>query len=61
MADVTWYFTTWCSPVTGKWTGLAKRSPFVNGHPIYEPGDVWFEFGDTEDAALDAVRRSVLN
>lgn len=54
-----WYFATWKG--REKWYGLAKREPFVNGHPIYEPGELWFEIGDTEDDALAAVRRSALN
>lgn len=56
-----WHFTAWHSPFTGNWVGLAKQEPFVNGHPIQEPGEVWFEFGDTEAEALEAVKRSVLH
>jgi hypothetical protein len=54
-----WYFAAWEG--RSKWIGLAKREPFVNGHPIYEPGDVWFEFGETEADALSAIKRKMLD
>lgn len=54
-----WYFMAWQSPFTGKWTGLAKHEPFTDGRPLHEPGDVWFEFGETEEEALANIRKSV--
>lgn len=54
-----WYFML--SRGRSCWIGLAKQEPFVNGHPIYEPGELWFAFGDTPDAAMDAIKRSVLH
>ena len=52
-----WYFTAWRGKIG--WIGLAKREPFINGHPLNEPGDVWFEFGATEEEALRNIKRSV--
>lgn len=45
----------------GSWIALAKREPFVLEEPsaIREPGDVWFEFGDTEEEALTKLKRSL--
>lgn len=60
-ANLEWYFTAWRSPLTGRWTGLAKREPFVDGRPLHEPGDVWFEFGETKEEAMKAIKMSVLN
>ena len=42
-----WHFTAWRGAQS--WIGLAKREPFENGHPIYEPGEVHFELGDTAE------------
>lgn len=53
-----WHFTVWQGR-TG-WVGLAKRSPFVTGHPLTEPGEIWFEFGATAEEALKAIKASVL-
>lgn len=55
-----WYFWVYLGKA-GQWYGLAKQEPFVNGHPLFEPGEVWFEFGETYDAALDAIKKSVLH
>jgi hypothetical protein len=52
-----WYFTAWRG--RSRWIGMAKRSPFVNGDPIGEPGDVWFAFGPTKLQALANVERAV--
>jgi hypothetical protein len=54
-----WYFIAYLG-VSGQWYGLAKQEPFVNGHPIFEPGEVWFELGETYDTALAAIKKSVL-
>ena len=60
MPDTTssWHFHVWRGET--RWVGMAKRTPFVTGHPITEPGDLWFEFGATEAEAMAAVKRSVL-
>jgi len=38
---------------------MAKLEPFTIGHPFYEPGDLWFQFGDTEEEAIAKVRAEV--
>lgn len=57
MLDPRWHFTTWQG--RSKVCAMAKREPFVNGHPIQEPGDVWFEFGDDEEDALAKLKGSL--
>lgn len=54
-----WHYATWQSPVTGAWTGMAKRSPIVDGRPLHEPGEVRFERGETREQALAAIRQDV--
>jgi hypothetical protein len=43
------------------WIAFAKRGCFVSewGHEIFEPGDLWFEFGTTEDEALAKLQAEV--
>lgn len=53
-----WHVTAWQSE-HGAWTGWAKRDPFVTGCLMSEPGDLWFEFGDSKDEAIAAVLRDV--
>lgn len=55
-----WYFMAYLGE-SGQWYGLAKRAPFVNGHVIYEPGEIWFEFGESYDEALAAIKERVLH
>jgi hypothetical protein len=38
---------------------MAKHEPFVGDNVMTEPGDVWFEFGDTEEQALCRLKRSL--
>lgn len=54
-----WYFRV-VRGTTG-YTGLAKQSPFVNGDPILEPGDIWFNFGASWDEALEKIQREVFD
>jgi len=53
-----WYYAV----VQGKdkFIGLAKKEPFTckNPDPIKEPGELWFEFGDTPSEALHAIVRA---
>lgn len=49
-----WYFASYRGKTL--WVALAKQEPFVNGHPVYEPGDVWFGFGQTPLKALADLR-----
>lgn len=53
-----WYYVV----VQGqdKFIGLAKKEPFTreNPDPIKEPGDLWFEFGDTPSEAFHAIVRA---
>lgn len=44
-----------------RWIALAKKEPFVTGDPIMEPGDVWFEFWETPETAMLALKRSIAN
>lgn len=42
------------------WIAMAKREPFVcDGHPVHEPGDLWFQFGDTEAEARAKIEAEV--
>ena len=41
---------------SGRFVALAKRSPFVTGEWITEPGDVWFEVADTAEQCLSSLR-----
>jgi len=45
-----------------KYVAMAKREPFTcdNPHPIYEPGDLWFEFGVTPEQALERLKESLI-
>ena len=54
-----WHFVAWQGQ--SQWIGMAKQSQFLTGHPITEPGEVWFEFGDTEKRALRNIKLSVLH
>jgi hypothetical protein len=50
-----WYYAV----VRGKdkFVGLAKKEPFTcdNPDPIKEPGELWFEFGNTPNEAFHAI------
>lgn len=44
------------------YVAFAKREPFVaDAHFAYEPGEMWFEFGATEDEALKNLKRELWN
>jgi hypothetical protein len=46
----------------GPWpyTSVAKKAPFVyGGHPLKEPDDLWFEFGDTPAEAITRLKLSL--
>ncbi len=44
-----------------KYIVMAKKEPFTSNHPhpIYEPGEIYFEFRDTEEEALDNLKKSL--
>lgn len=44
-----------------RWYALAKKEPFVLNptHPIYEPGELWFESGLTKESAFEALKSSL--
>lgn len=58
-----WHFT--CAAARApiglgrQFIALAKREPFVNFHLIYEPGEVWFEFGASAADALAKLTAEV--
>lgn len=52
-----WYTCTYQG--ISRWVAMAKRTPFVTGDPIREPGEVWFEFGDTEEKAMEMLVKSI--
>lgn len=37
------------------WIAMAKREPFRTQSAVYEPGDLWFAFGDTEQEARENI------
>ena len=45
------------------WIAFAKRGPFTSdvAHEILEPGRLWFEFGETERAAREAIQKETGN
>jgi len=45
-----------------EYVALAKREPFTHPdpHPIYEPGELYFEFGDTPEEALERLKGSLV-
>lgn len=38
---------------------LAKHTPFVNGTYLFEPGRVWFKYGETKESALIRLKESL--
>ncbi|MBR0871189.1 hypothetical protein JQ633_12530 [Bradyrhizobium tropiciagri] len=56
-----WHFHVHASHAGGDFIAMAKKEPFVNGDPLREPGDVWFEFGASPDEAMAKLKRSLLN
>jgi len=50
-----WYYTVVMKKE--KFIGLAKQTPFTkeNPDPIKEPGEIWFEFGNTPSDALHSI------
>ena len=52
-----WWFTSYEGVVN--WVGLAKKERFLTGDLINEPGEVWFEFGQTMEQSLTAIRLDV--
>lgn len=55
-----WYYIVRHESDTDGWIALAKRGPFVaDGDAIREPGDVWFEFGDTAGDARSKIEAEV--
>ena len=53
-----WYFHVHYRPGDG-YVALAKRSPFVDGRPLHEPGEVFFERGQTIDEAITKLVASL--
>jgi hypothetical protein len=45
-----------------KYVALAKQEPFISDpiHPFYEPGDLWFEFGETPGEAMTHLKASLV-
>ena len=43
-----------------EWIATAvKCPPALRGHPMLEPGDLWFEFGKSADEAVERLKRSL--
>ncbi len=60
MADAAeWHFVT--RKGRTNWVAMAKRGWFETWNPVTEPGEVWFEMGDTEEEALRRVKDEVLS
>lgn len=38
---------------------LAKKTPFINGHYLCEPGRCWYKYGKTEEEALDNLKETL--
>lgn len=41
------------------WLAMAKRTPFVGDVWGIEPGQVWFQFGATEEEAREKIEAEV--
>ena len=52
-AGKVYYCVIHAKRLDGRWIGLAKLEPFTSDtpDPITEPGELWFEFGDTQAEA----------
>lgn len=55
--DPSWYTCTYQG--ISLWVAMAKRTPFVTGNPMIEPGEVWFMIGDTEEEAMAKLAKSL--
>jgi hypothetical protein len=44
-----------------RYIALAKEEPFTseNPNPVLEPGELWFELGDTAEEALSKLKESL--
>ncbi len=51
------YYTVYKDVVL--YIALAKKTPFVNGYYLHEPGTVWFEYGETKEEALDNLKEEL--
>ena len=43
------------------WIGFARQGPFTTpeGSEFFEPDDLWFEFGDSEESVLAKLQTEV--
>lgn len=58
--DAPWYFLSRPSNHNGGFISFAKKEPFgKNFDPVASPGDLWFEFAETEEMAIDKLRKEV--
>lgn len=56
-----WYFQARrCRNGLSGFMGFAKREPFMNKDcSIMEPGDVWFQFGETINEVMEKLKAEV--
>ncbi len=38
------------------YVALAKKMPFIDGRFAFEPGETWFECGETKEEALNNLK-----
>ena len=59
VSDRGWSFATVPGCKSG-FMGWAKMGPILGTNPFNEPGEhVWFEFGDTREAVVNALKREL--
>lgn len=55
-----WHVMSGQSRHTESWAAWAKRTPLVERDPLSEPGDVYFERGQSRQEAIDRLTASDL-
>ena len=55
-----WHVMSGQSRHTGSWAAWAKRTPLLERDPLSEPGDVYFERGQSRQEAIDRLTASDL-
>lgn len=50
------YYTI-CKGGAIPYVASAKRTPFINGNPVHEPGEIQLEFGGTREEALNKLKK----
>lgn len=55
-----WSILSAVSKKTNSWTAWAKKGEFESNSPLFEQGDVYFEFGKTREQAVLNLKKNDL-